>query len=215
MLPYRKHNASFPRMPYLLMKGFRISEKGQQLLDLLRSEPHIDLKVLARGIEYAANFHHGQARKSGEPFYHHPIEVACILVPYTTDPNTLIAALLHDTIEDTTLALTQIAFMFNPTIAHLVAGVTKFNETWRKHFLENYEAHYKLLPRQETDKQIIQIKIADRTHNMRTVQFHPSLDKQKRIAVETLDVFLPAAKGIGLDPLVKELEARSLAILRK
>ena len=197
------------------MKGFKISEKGKQLLDLLSNQPHIDLKVMARGIEYAAAFHHGQMRKSGEPFYHHPVEVACILLPYTTDQDTLIAALLHDTVEDTTLALTQIAFMFNPTIAHLVAGVTKFNEAWRRHFLENYEMHYKLLPRQETDRKIIQIKIADRTHNMRTIQFHPSLAKQKRIAEETLDVFLPIAQGIGLDPLIKELEELSVAILKK
>jgi (p)ppGpp synthase/HD superfamily hydrolase len=197
------------------MKGFNISEKGKQLLGLLKDKPHIDLKVMARGIEYAATFHRGQMRKSGEPFYHHPIEVASILVPFTIDQDTLIAALLHDTVEDTTLALTQIAFMFNPTIAHLVAGVTKFNETWRRHFLENYEMHYKLLPRQETDRKIIQIKIADRLHNMRTIQFHPSINKQKKIAEETLDVFIPVAQDIGLDALVKELEALSIAILKK
>ncbi|OJW69925.1 MAG: hypothetical protein BGO68_03465 [Candidatus Amoebophilus sp. 36-38] len=197
------------------MEGFKISEKGKQLLDLLRNESHIDLKVMARAIEYIATFHRGQMRKSGEPFYHHPIEVACILIPFTTDQDTLIAALLHDTVEDTTLALTQIAFMFNPTIAHLVAGVTKFNEAWRRHFLENYEMHYRLLPRQETDKKIVQIKIADRTHNMRTIQYHPSLNKQKKIAEETLDIFLPMAQGMGLDVLVKELEELCVVILKK
>lgn len=198
-----------------MLQRFNISEKGHELLGLLQNIPNINLKMVARAIEYIATFHRDQKRKSGEPFYHHPIEVVYILIPFTTDQDTLIAALLHDTVEDTTLSLTQIAFMFNPTIAHLVAGVTKFNEAWRRHFLENYEMHYRLLPRQETDKKIVQIKIADRTHNMRTIQYHPSLAKQKKIAEETLDIFLPMAHGMGLEVLVKELEDLCVAILKK
>lgn len=191
-----------------------VPPKAQELLDLLQEKPAINLRWIVRAIQYAITYHRGQTRKSGEPFYHHPLEVATILTPFTTDQDTFVAALLHDTVEDTPLSYAQIAFMFNPTVASLVDGVTKFKGSWRRHALEDYEVYYKLTHTQQADKRVLQIKVADRVHNMRTIQYHPSLSKRRKIAEETLRVFLPLSQNLGLPDLVQELELLSLHTLR-
>lgn len=199
--------------PFLLNLPAMCPE-ATQLFAILQDSPSINLRLIVRAVQYAITYHKGQTRKSGEPFYHHPLEVAIILAPFTTDQNTLIVALLHDSVEDSPLSYSQIAFMFSPTVASLVAGVTKFKDSWRRHMLEDYEVYYKLTHPQQVDKRILQIKVADRIHNMRTIQYHTPLTKQRKIAEETLRVFLPLAKNIGLLTLVQELEALSLQTLR-
>lgn len=126
--------------------------KAEELLAVLQDRPSINPHLIARAIQYAITYHKSQTRKSGEPFYHHPLEVAMILAPFTADQDTFIAALLHDSVEDIPLSSSQIAFMFSPTVASLVDGITKFKDSWRRYALEDYEVYYKLMHRQQADK---------------------------------------------------------------
>lgn len=210
----KKHtSADKPKMRPLDLPA--VPPKAQELLDLLQEKPAINLRWIVRAIQYAITYHRKQANNFQKPSYHHPLEVAKILAPFTTDQDTFVAVLLYGSVEATPLSYAQIAFMFNPTVASLVDGVTKFKDSWRRHALEDYEVCYKLTHPQQDDKRVLQIKVADRVHDMRTIQSYPSWTQRKKLAEETLRVFLPLSQNIGLPDLVQELEWLSIYTLRR
>ncbi|MHB9148376.1 MAG: HD domain-containing protein [Candidatus Amoebophilus sp.] len=173
----------------------------------------IDLKAINKALDVIKRYHAGVKRKSGEPFFTHPINVALILLEYCQDPDAVIAALLHDTVEDTGLSLIQIKIMFGETVAFLVQKVTNLEENRKRLMLEDHENIARLINYE--DKRAAYVKIADRMHNMRTISGHSSLAKQKHIASETLNFFVPLAKNLELTAVSQELEKLSLEVLKK
>jgi guanosine-3',5'-bis(diphosphate) 3'-pyrophosphohydrolase len=174
--------------------------------------PHIDASVLRRAYEVAAVHHRGQLRKSGEPFITHPLAVATILAELGMDTTTLVAALLHDTVEDTGYTIVQSQADFGLTVAHLIDGVTKLD---RVRFGEAAEAETvrKMIVAAGRDLRVLVIKLADRLHNMRTLRHQPQ-HKQTRIASGTLDFLVPLADRLGIHVLKRELESLCFATLQ-
>lgn len=173
----------------------------------------IDRALLQKALQLIRQYHAGVKRKSGEPFYLHPIAVAHILLDYTKDPDTILAALLHDTVEDTRLSLTQISLNFNEAVKNIVDGVTHLDSNLKKIQLSTHENIQQLL--EARDKRVLYVKLADRLHNMRTIEGHSALGKQKKIAEETLQFFVPMAKRLGIKPIAEELQKLSLAVLNR
>ncbi len=172
--------------------------------DSKNQESDIDLLWKAYSIGHSA--HGNQLRRSGKPYFSHCIEVACTLAKWKMDLDTIIAGLLHDTIEDTEITKEDIAENFNQQIAELVEGVSKlsgikFNSRQEKQ-AENF---MKMFLSVAKDLRVIIIKFADRLHNMHTISYLPRI-KQRRIAVETRDVFAPLAHRLGMNQLKTELE---------
>lgn len=167
-------------------------------------------REIARAAEYAKKAHHGQKRKSGEDYIVHPMAVAAILLEWGMDADTIIGGLLHDTVEDTFVSLDDIESQFGLSAARLVDGVTKIGQvrlaagstTPDERSVENLR---KLLLAMSQDIRVIMIKLADRLHNLRTLQ-HLPVEKQTRIAQESLMVFAPLADRLGMGELKSEIE---------
>jgi GTP pyrophosphokinase len=178
-----------------------------------QNRPGDDVELLRRAYEFAAEQHQAQLRQSGEPFLSHPIEVAHILVEMKLDVTTLVAALLHDVVEDTKIPLTEIAQRFGADTARLVEGATKIS---RLDFLnpETRQAENvrKMLLAMVDDVRVVVIKLADRLHNMRTLRFLPE-EKQQRIAQETLEIYAPIAHRLGMGRIRGELEDLAFSYL--
>lgn len=177
----------------------------------VKSKTKIDQDLLQKALKLIRQYHTGVRRKSGEPFYLHPIAVAHILLDYTQDQDTLLAALLHDTVEDTRLSLTQIALGFNMAVRHIVDGVTHLDSDLKRVQLSARENIQQLL--EAKDKRVLYVKLADRLHNMRTIEGHDSLTKRQKIADETLLFFVPVATSLGLGPIAEELKERCFTVL--
>jgi (p)ppGpp synthase/HD superfamily hydrolase len=174
----------------------------------------VDRVMLRQALQLIKQYHAGGNRKSAEPFYLHSIAVAHILLDYTRDIDTIIAALLHDAVANTKLSLNQIALHFNPEVQRIVGGVTCLDSrsrSFKRIQLSDCESIQKLL--EVKDDRILYVKLADRLHNMRTIGEHPSLAKQKKIAEETLQFFVSMARGLGLKPMTEELKERCFAVL--
>mmetsp|Transcript_26213 Transcript_26213/g.70825 ORF Transcript_26213/g.70825 Transcript_26213/m.70825 type:complete len:318 (+) Transcript_26213:137-1090(+) len=173
-------------------------------------KPHI--RQIADALRFAVAAHDGQTRKSGEPFVTHPIEVALILASLRMDAATVIAGLLHDTVEDCEhVTIHDIRSRFGNEVARIVEGdtkVSKMHTTGNKKFDQRMNTRAMLLAMAE-DWRIIVVKLADRLHNMRTLE-HMPVHKQRKIAAETLDVFVPLARTLGIKPLEDELRQLSL-----
>lgn len=182
--------------------------------DIKKKNPNIDIKKIKQAINLIKRYHFKQKRKSGEPFYLHPIIVTQILLQFTSDEDTLIAALLHDIVEDTQMSLLTIAAMFNPEVAKLVDGVTKLDQGEKKINLSKHENIQKLI--EQEDKRVLMIKIADRIHNMRTITSLPSYEKQQNISEQTLQFYIPMAKALNLpNTVITELQKLVFEILNK
>jgi len=167
-----------------------------------------DQKLIRHAAEYAVARHQGQFRKSGEPYSVHLINVAYILASLHTGPSTIAAGFLHDTIEDTGISKEDLAKEFNPEVAELVEAVTKIGALKFKGKDDpEYQAanHRKIFIAMAKDVRVILIKLADRLHNMRTLEYQPA-EAQKRISQETLDVYAPIAHRLGLSGIKNELE---------
>jgi len=162
---------------------------------------------------YADNAHQGQTRKTGEPYITHPVSVACILAKLHLDIPTLLAALLHDVVEDTGVVSAEIGEVFGKQVADLVDGLTKLDkvelQTATQAQAENFR---KMLLAMSQDVRVILVKLADRLHNMQTLDAMKP-EKQKRIARETLDIYAPIANRLGLNPIYQELEDLSFKYL--
>ncbi len=176
------------------------------------------LLTLEGAITYASEMHKGQLRKSGEPYITHPLQVAGLLVEWGMDADTIVAGVLHDTIEDTPATLEHIEHLFGRDVAFLVDGVTKVSQA--RAGMRNLESYLpqtrdnltKLLIAVGQDIRVIIIKLADRLHNMQTLQYK-SPEKQKKIARETIDVFAPLADRLNMGRVRVQLEELSFRYL--
>ena len=193
------------------MTVLETGEKHQELLDELLSDvevynPDVDRELLSRAFRFAAAAHEGQQRRSGEAFIRHPWGAAKILAELRQDEQTIAAALLHDVVEDTDTEIDEVRTDFGDEIAQLVEGVTKLT---RIHFQSREQAeaenYRKMIAAMVGDERVILIKLADRLHNMRTIEY---LGKQKQLqkARETLEVYAPLAHRLGIHKLKWELE---------
>ena len=160
--------------------------------------------------------HGSQTRASGDPYFAHPIEVAGILTDYRLDTATIVTALLHDVIEDTPVTRADIDQLFGPLIGELVEGVTKLSrlELQAEH-TRQAENLRKFILAISRDVRVLMVKLADRLHNMRTLEFIPRQEKRERIARETLDIYAPLARSIGCHRICTELEELAFAHLNK
>ncbi len=165
--------------------------------------------------ELGRKMHEGQKRKSGEPYYNHPIAVAHMLADMGADSDTVIAALLHDTVEDTPLTLQEIETLFGANVARLVEGVTKLSRAdigEQPNLDEQIETLRKIFTLMENDTRIMVIKIVDRLHNMQTVEFLPP-EKQQTLARETMEVYVKIADRLCMQDLRDELESLCIHVL--
>jgi guanosine-3',5'-bis(diphosphate) 3'-pyrophosphohydrolase len=172
--------------------------------------PEADLSLVERAYIYSARVHEGQVRLSGEPYLSHPLEVAGILADMNLDEISVTSGLLHDVLEDTAATPEEIDEIFGPDVLHIVSGVTKLS----KLRLSSSEARQaesirKMLLAMADDIRVILIKLADRLHNMRTLQYHHNEKKKINIARETMDIYSPISARLGIYWIKKELEDAS------
>ena len=171
--------------------------------------PEADLDIIERAYIYSARVHAGQVRLSGEPYLSHPLEVAGILSDMKLDVISVAAALLHDVIEDTQAVPEEVEELFGSEVLHIVSGVTKLSGlSFHSTRARQAESLRKMFLAMADDIRVILIKLADRLHNMRTLQFHKP-DKRKKIAGETLDIYAPIAARLGIYWIKNELEETS------
>jgi GTP pyrophosphokinase len=169
--------------------------------------PEFDQELIEKAFFYAKEKHDGQFRSSGEPYYTHPVEVAGILAEMKMGATTIATAILHDTVEDTDASYEDIEKKFGKTIADLVNGVSKLtrieSQTLEGKQAENFR---KLLLAMSEDIRVLLVKLADRLHNMRTINGIKRDDKRRRISLETLEIYAPLAERIGIHRIKEELE---------
>jgi GTP pyrophosphokinase/guanosine-3',5'-bis(diphosphate) 3'-pyrophosphohydrolase len=170
-------------------------------------DPSADEALINRAYVYAMRMHGSQKRASGDPYFAHPIEVAGILTDYHLDTATIVTGLLHDVIEDTEVTRDEVARLFGEEVAELVEGVTKLSrlETTAD-YKRQAENLRKFILAVSKDVRVLLVKLADRLHNMRTLQFIRNPAKRERIARETLDIYAPLARSIGCHRICSELE---------
>jgi guanosine-3',5'-bis(diphosphate) 3'-pyrophosphohydrolase len=189
------------------LPGGRRSTGISQLLDKLEAYlPPDQVERVREAYDFGAEKHHGQKRVSGEPYITHPVAVADILADLRLDADTLVAAILHDVIEDTPTAKAEIASIFGQVVAELVDGVSKLDQIQFKNRQEaQAESFRKMLFAMVRDIRVIMVKLADRMHNMRTLGAMPPV-KRRRTARETLEIYAPIAERLGLYAVKLELE---------
>jgi guanosine-3',5'-bis(diphosphate) 3'-pyrophosphohydrolase len=176
------------------------------LKDRIAYLPPAQIGRVLRAFEVGAHAHEGQTRKSGEPYITHPIEVAGILAELGLDAETIIAAILHDTLEDTELSRAELAGEFGETVAELVDGVTKLDKmSFSSRQEADAESFRKMLLAMSRDLRVILIKLSDRLHNMRTLGAKDS-PSRRRIARETLEIYAPIAQRLGMNKFKAELQ---------
>jgi GTP pyrophosphokinase len=191
-----------------MMRQFELVERVKSY------DPSADEDLLNRAYVYTMKQHGAQMRASGDPYFSHPIEVAGILTRYKLDTASIVAALLHDTIEDTSATHADIEKLFGPDVARLVDGVTKLSrielQSDRTKQAENFR---KLVLAMSEDIRVLLIKLADRLHNMRTLLHIKDPEKRRRIALETMEIYAPLAERIGMSEIENELEDLAFAEL--
>src|SRR6266403_595288 len=176
------------------------------LAKLRKNRPAEDPWMVRRAYEIATERHHDQSRSSGEPYMTHLLEVAHILADMRLDATTLTAAILHDAIEDTEYPVSRIEERFGPDVAHLVEGVTKIGRLKMMAPEERQAENVrKMLLAMVNDVRVVLVKLADRLHNMRTLEYLEP-EKQQRISRETLDIYAPISLRLGMSVVRGELE---------
>ena len=180
-----------------------------ELVERVREyDPDTDENLLNRAYVFSMKVHGKQTRASGDPYFSHPLEVAGILTNMKMDCDTIVTALLHDTIEDTIATPEQIEDLFGDNIAKMVDGVTKMSElTYSSESAKQADNFRKFLLAMSHDIRVLLVKLADRLHNMRTLSHIKKPEKRLRIARETLDIYAPLAERIGMQEIKEELEA--------
>ncbi|MEW5734940.1 MAG: bifunctional (p)ppGpp synthetase/guanosine-3',5'-bis(diphosphate) 3'-pyrophosphohydrolase [Thermodesulfobacteriota bacterium] len=184
------------------------------ILDRVKAyNPEADLDLVMRAYVYSAQVHHGQVRLSGEAYLSHPLEVAAILADLRLDETSVAAGLLHDVVEDTHATEKDIEDLFGPVMREVVSGITKISGiTPRNREERQAETIRKMILAMARDLRVIFVKLADRLHNMRTIQFH---DEERRLSIarETLDIYAPIASRLGIYRMKVELEDRAFMVL--
>src|SRR6201997_576174 len=178
--------------------------------DLMRrmqeNRPQDDLTIVKKAYDYSMKQHSGQSRASGEPYLVHPLEVALVLAEMKMDSVAVAAGLLHDSVEDTSVTIVDIRKEFGEQVAHIVEGVTKISKidfaTQEEQQAENLR---KMMLAMVDDIRVVLFKLADRLHNMRTLEHLPP-ERQQKIARETLDIYAPIAHRLGMGKIRGELE---------
>jgi GTP diphosphokinase / guanosine-3',5'-bis(diphosphate) 3'-diphosphatase len=191
--------------------------RPDQLEELIRRvhayNPQADIGLIRRAYEYSARMHGEQKRLSGEPYVTHPLNVALIIAQFKLDLPSVITGLLHDVVEDTGTSLEEIQNLFGPEVARLVDGVTKVSKiTFLSRAEKQAENFRKMIIAMAHDIRVVLIKLADRLHNMRTLD-HLSPEKQEEISRETIEIYAPIAHRLGIYWLKSELEDASLRYL--
>jgi GTP diphosphokinase / guanosine-3',5'-bis(diphosphate) 3'-diphosphatase len=179
-----------------------------ELVERVRAyAPDVDEDRLNRAYVYTVQMHGAQKRASGDPYFSHPVEVAGLMTDLKMDEDTIITALLHDTVEDTLTSIEDVEARFGPEVARLVDGVTKLSkieaQTEDERAAENLR---KFLLAISDDIRVLLVKLADRLHNMRTLHFIKSPEKRRRIAKETMDIYAPLAERIGMYEYMREMQ---------
>jgi len=187
----------------------------EQLLARFRNyQPDADLSMIRKAYEFSAKAHEGQTRRSGEPYVQHPVAVAGVLTMLKTDVTAIVAGLLHDTLEDTVATVEELEREFGKEVVHLVDGVTKIGKiTFRSSEEKQAENFRKMVLSMADDIRVVIIKLADRLHNMRTLE-HLGERKRQEIAQETLEIYAPLANRIGIGWVKNELEDLCLKHLK-
>ncbi|MFN0022631.1 MAG: RelA/SpoT family protein [Parvularculaceae bacterium] len=182
--------------------------RQHELIEKVRSyDPHVDEDLLNRAYVFSMVAHGGQTRKSGDPYFIHPLAVAGILADLKADPATVVTALLHDVVEDTDVTVDDIAARFGDEIAHLVDGVTKLAKIELKSAASKQAENFrKLVMAMADDMRVLLVKLADRLHNMRTLHHVPDPEKRQRVAMETMEIYAPLAGRVGVQRFREELE---------
>src|SRR6202453_2046456 len=174
--------------------------------------PAADADLLRRAYAVADRWHAGQTRKSGAPYITHPLAVAILLAEIGMDTTTLVAALLHDTVEDTGLTIGEVKAEFGAEVAVLVDGVTKLDGSrWGDH--AEAETFRKMIVAASIDLRVLVIKMADRVHNLRTLAAHAKREKRERIARASMELLVPFAQRLGLYDYQREMEDLAFATL--
>lgn len=186
-----------------------------ELVEAVRKyDPDVDEDLLNRAYVFAMKAHGSQLRANGDPYFHHPVEVAGILAEYRLDSATIATGLLHDVVEDTPVTLEEIERLFGPTVARLVDGVTKLSKLKPQSVQSSQAENFrKFLLAMSDDIRVLLVKLADRLHNMRTLRFIANAERRRRIALETLEIYAPLAERIGMDRMKTELEDLAFAEL--
>ena len=186
----------------------------EDLVALVRNyNPKTSADLIRRAYDYGRRMHEGQVRRSGEPYFTHPVAVAAILTEQRLDDATIVTALLHDTIEDTKSTYAEVARLFGDDIAELVDGVTKLTNLQLSSTANQQAENFrKLFMAMSRDLRVILVKLADRLHNMRTIRFQ-SPEKQVQKARETMEIYAPLAGRMGMQWMREELEDLSFRVL--
>src|SRR5205809_6104583 len=174
--------------------------------DLAANRPNDDLEIVRKAYDFSQKHHAGQTRASGEPYLVHPLEVACVLAEMKMDPAAIAAGLLHDSVEDTSVTIVDIRKEFGEQVAHIVEGVTKIGRIdFSSREEQQAENLRKMMLAMVDDIRVVLIKLADRLHNMRTLEHLPE-ERRHKIAEETLEIYAPIAHRLGMGKIRGELE---------
>ena len=206
-----------PAMDMSILSSASPDALYQELVISVRKyHPSDDISLIEKAYKTALKAHEGQVRKSGEPYIIHPLSVAIILAELELDKETIVAGLLHDVIEDTEMTMEELTSAFGADVANLVDGVTKLDKlqfVGQNHQVDRFEMQAenlrKMFLAMAKDIRVILIKLADRLHNMRTLQYQPP-EAQERISRETLDIYSPIAQRLGISKVKVELDDLSL-----
>lgn len=196
-------------MPYETITGL------EQLIERLQGyDPEADVELVRRAYAFSAKAHEGQTRRSGEPYLQHPLAVAGVLTSLRSDVTAVAAGLLHDTLEDTLATSDELEHEFGKDVVHLVDGVSKIGKIHFRNYEEKQAENFrKMVLSMADDIRVVLIKLADRLHNMRTLE-HLHEVKQKQIAQETLEIYAPLASRLGVGWMKNELEDLCLKYLK-
>src|SRR5712691_6652297 len=183
-----------------------VTKFRELLREMKENRPNDDLELVRKAYEFSQKHHSGQQRASGEPYLVHPLEVALVLTEMKMDSVAVAAGLLHDSVEDTSVTIVDIRKEFGEQVAHIVEGVTKISQIdFSSREEQQAENLRKMMLAMVDDIRVVLIKLADRLHNMRTLEHLPP-ERQQKIAKETLDIYAPIAHRLGMGKIRGELE---------